>query len=225
MRTFKEGILFNAQGTITATFTAAVTDILTASAHGLKNGDMVVLTTSGTLPAGLAVTTVYWVIDKTTNTFKLSAFSVPFYTTDVAAEKYTAVDITDTGSGTHTFTMHSVGRNIAVEDFRHMVLSFHGASSANMTVKFQGSIGKSIADPDAAPDFSASQSPTNKWDYVEIVDLEDGTLIDGDTGIPQTGTNDNRTLEINVNGLKWINAVVTAWAAGNTTITYRLFNN
>ena len=224
MRTVQELIIMDRQGTLTATFTAATTDIITANSHGLKNGDMVVLTTTTTLPAGLALATVYWVIEATTNTFKLSATSCQTYTTGTEQQPVPAVDITDTGTGTHTFTMHDIGRNILVENFRHCIVSFDGSSSANMTVKFQGSIGKSTTDSDA-PDFSATQAYNNHWDYVEVMDLEDGAAIDGDTGIPQAGTSDHRHFELNINGLRWINAIVTAWSAGATTIRVRLFND
>ncbi len=78
------------------TFTAATTDIVTATGHLMTNGDgPLQLTTSGTLPAGLALTTNYWVIFIDTNTFKLA-------TTRALALAGTAVDVTDTGSGTHT---------------------------------------------------------------------------------------------------------------------------
>lgn len=78
----------------TGTFTAdAGTDVLTASAHGLTNGQRVRLTSAGTLPAGLSAVVAYYVVNKTTNTFQVSATSGG-----------SAVDITDAGTGTHTFT-------------------------------------------------------------------------------------------------------------------------
>jgi len=66
---------------------------------------------------------------------------------------------------------------LLVEDFRNAVFSFatDGGGDAALTVKFQWSI------QDASPDFSAAQSATNHWDYIETIDLEDGTPIDGDT--------------------------------------------
>lgn len=81
----------------TFTFTAATTDIITATAHGLVDGTRVTVATTTTLPAGLAASTNYYVIEATTDTFKLSA-------TPGGA----AVDITSTGSGTHTATWYPV---------------------------------------------------------------------------------------------------------------------
>ncbi len=74
------------------TFTAATSDIITASSHGLSDGNIIFVTTTGTLPAGLSVNTPYYVRDSTTNTFKVST-----------SAGGSAVDITSTGSGVHSF--------------------------------------------------------------------------------------------------------------------------
>ena len=76
-----------AGGTI---FTAATSDVITSAGHGLNNGDVLLLTSSTTLPAGLSSGTPYYVRDKTTDTFKLAATAGG-----------AAIDITDTGTGTH----------------------------------------------------------------------------------------------------------------------------
>lgn len=73
-------------------FTAATSDVITSAAHGLANGDIVTVASSTTLPAGLSANTEYYVVEKTTDTFKLSA-----------TPGGTAIDITDTGTGTHTW--------------------------------------------------------------------------------------------------------------------------
>jgi len=212
MRDSKLYTVLDGIGIKTATFTAATTDIITANAHGLVNGNKVVLTTTTTLPAGLALATVYYVVQKTTNTFKLSASS---------GTDGTPVDITDTGTGTHTFTMHDIGNNIYVRDFKNAILTFDtdGGGDAALTVKFQGSVAED------APDFSAAQSPTNQWDYIEVVDLEDGAAIDGDTGIAVATADDNRTVEANINGLMWINAIISGWTEGEVTVKARLFDD
>ena len=79
-----------------ATFTAAVTDICTITAHGYYTGLKVAATTSDTLPAGLSATN-YYVIRIDANTFYLA-------TSAANAIAGTRVDITDTGTGTHTLT-------------------------------------------------------------------------------------------------------------------------
>ena len=79
------------------TFTAAVTDICTKAAHTYLTGLKVQLTTTKTLPAGLSLATDYFVIKLDADTFKLASSLVN-------AQAGTAVDITDTGTGTHTIT-------------------------------------------------------------------------------------------------------------------------
>jgi hypothetical protein len=70
-------------------FTAAISDTLTAPAHGYVNGDQVlVIPTAGSLPTGLTEGTIYFVIGATTDTLQLSLTSGG-----------AAVDITATGAG------------------------------------------------------------------------------------------------------------------------------
>lgn len=99
-----------------ATFTATHgTDTFNATAHKLFNGDVVRLTTTGVLPAGLMpfsppVVLDYWVINKTNDTFQLSLNSGG-----------AAIEISDNGTGTHTFTPINTSRftgvtNIAASD-------------------------------------------------------------------------------------------------------------
>ena len=79
------------------TFTAdASTNVCTAAGGTLgQTHTAVVLTTTGTLPAGLATGTVYFIIKTAATTFKLA-------TTIANADAGTAIDITDVGSGVHT---------------------------------------------------------------------------------------------------------------------------
>ena len=114
-----------------------------------------------------------------------------------------------------------IGNNINVQDFQHCIFAFatDGGGDAALTVKFQGSISET------APDFSANQSVTNMWDFIQTIDLEDGSTKDGDTGVAVATADDYRLFEANINGLKWINARITARTAGELTITMRVFNN
>ena len=187
--------IFSSDSVLQAAFTAATTDIITSAAHGLSEGDLIWVATATTLPSGLSASTNYYVIAPTTDTFKVST-----------VRGGTAVDIADAGTGTHTFYLK--GKSILVRDFTHNVLAVDFSSTPTMTIKFQGS------NQLTAPDFNASQSATNMWDYVEVVDLEDGSTIDGDTGVSVAGTADHRTFEINTNGLNWVSVIVTAWTAG-----------
>jgi len=68
-----------------------VNDKLAIAGHGYSDGDVVQLTTTGTLPAGLSLVTNYYVKDSNSANFKLSA-----------SLGGAAIDITDAGSGVHS---------------------------------------------------------------------------------------------------------------------------
>ncbi len=112
-----------------------------------------------------------------------------------------------------------IGAPQFVQDQHDIVVSLDTTGSTNATIKFQGSLQETM------PDFNASQSPTNQWAYIQMVDLNDGSAINGSTGIALSGTDANRMLEANTNGLRWFNAVVTAYVAGAITVKSKPFYN
>ena len=74
------------------------TDTINETAHGYSTGELVQLTTTGVLPAGLALVTDYYVIRVDDDNFKLAA-------SPLDAECEVAVDITAAaGGGVHTVT-------------------------------------------------------------------------------------------------------------------------
>jgi hypothetical protein len=56
----------------TVTMTIASPGVITDTAHGFTNGQVIELGTTGALPTGLSVGTSYYVINATTNTYQLS---------------------------------------------------------------------------------------------------------------------------------------------------------
>lgn len=73
-------------------------DTVTITAHGFSTGVLGRLSSTGTLPAGLAAATDYFII-------KVDANTIKFATSHANALAGTAVDITGAiGTGTHTFT-------------------------------------------------------------------------------------------------------------------------
>ena len=206
MREFTGEIsIFKVGAVLQAAFTMDTTKTITSNAHGLSVGDCLQFTTATTLPSGLSLVTNYYVTSITTNTFEVSA--VP---------GGTVVTSTDAGTGTHTF--HLKGKKLYCGDWKNLQLGFYTASNANLTLKIQGS-------DQADVDFNASQSSTNRWDYMQIKDLEDMASIDGDTGIVLSGTDDNRSFEVNINAKKYISANLTAWSAGKINLIATMFND
>lgn len=114
-----------------------------------------------------------------------------------------------------------IGNPVKCEDYQYKQFSLatDGGGTANFTIKFQGSVSED------APTFSSAQSVTNHWDYIDAIDLQDGTSIDGDTGVSVATSDDYRLFEINNKGLKWVCARITSYSAGSITVNLRVFNN
>ena len=107
-----------------------------------------------------------------------------------------------------------------VADFTSIIVAVTAPLNSTLTFKFQGSIGKSVTDS-SAPDFSATQSATNQWDYVSAYDYNDPTtLISGDTGVSIDNLAEaanTRLYTINVSLLRWFSMSVTAYTDGSLT--------
>jgi hypothetical protein len=73
------------------------TDEITLTSHTFHTGQICRVTTSNTLPAGLAINTDYWVIKVDANTIQLAAS----YADAIAG---TAIDLTTAGVGNQTIT-------------------------------------------------------------------------------------------------------------------------
>lgn len=207
--------ILDAVSRTTATFTAATTDIITVASHGLSVGDRIEVSSTTTLPAGLSANTIYYVMAVTTDTFKVTTNSPDANGTG------TPVDITDTGTGTHTYIITDVGNSIRVESYRHKEISIGtaGMGAGDTTVvKIQGS------SQEASPDFNTAKLiGTNEWDYIQLVDQEDGSTVDGDTGISIADADDLRKLVINVDGLVWVCAQITTQSdVANTSVTVKI---
>lgn len=111
---------------------------------------------------------------------------------------------------------------IFARDFRNAVVAVTAPLNASFTIKFAGAIG------DTAPDFTSAQSETNRYDFIEVVDLQDGTAIDGDTGVTINNTGvdvNNRIFEINTNALDWVAILVTSYTDGSVSAAITLTDN
>jgi len=109
------------------------------------------------------------------------------------------------------------GTAALIADYRHKVLTVatDGMGSGDtITVKVQGSCSET------APDFDSAKSWDNEWDYIQVIDLEDGSAIDGDTGISFADSDDLRKFAINIDGLRWINVTVTNISDPTNTKVY-----
>ncbi len=113
------------------TFTCAITDICTKSAHGYLTGLKVQASTSSALPAGLSTSTDYFVIKLSANTFSLASSLV-------LAQAGTAIDITDTGTGTQTITPTALaGASLKLQG------SMDGTTYVDLPIRASGDASKS----------------------------------------------------------------------------------
>lgn len=87
------GVIVPTVGTFTITIAAPA--VVTLASHGFVTGDQVFFTTTGALPTGLAINTIYYVVRIDANTFNLS-------TTLANAIAGTKITTTGSQSGTHT---------------------------------------------------------------------------------------------------------------------------
>lgn len=67
------GLLVGSGATANAEIASIASNTLTSNAHGLANGDLVFFTDATVAPTGITLSTLYYVISATTNTFKISA--------------------------------------------------------------------------------------------------------------------------------------------------------
>lgn len=184
---------------IASSTNASPIEITTAAAHGYSTGDRVTI-------FGHAV-----------NTNANGSWEI----TVTGASTFELNNSTGNGIGLATGT-YAPQANIAFAgDHRNVVLSFDtdGGGTAAMTVQCVGSIQK---DP---PDFAAPQGPNNQYEYIDMVDLQDGSTVDGNAGFVVATADDNRMFEANINGLQWISVIPTAGTAGEITVNARLFND
>lgn len=113
---------------------------------------------------------------------------------------------------------NGAGNAFYVKDFRHVVVTISGAS-ADLVIKAAGAIS------DVEPDWTDTPSADNPYSFVQMRDYEDNSAVNGDDGITFGGSNDVSMLEINTNGLVWLNFIVSGYNAGSVTAKGVGFND
>lgn len=118
---------------------------------------------------------------------------------------------------------NSLGAGLSVfsSDFRHKSLEIgtDGMGAADtITVKVYSS--NQIEEPDFD---SAADINTNSWAPIQGIENEDGSPVDGNTGITFSDGDSMRRFAINEDFSRWITVVVTVISdAVNTTVTANL---
>lgn len=147
------------RGTAVGDFTVNIgTDVITLSAHGLADGSIVHVASSGTLPTGLSSNTLYYVRDRTTSTFRLAT-----------AAGGLAIDLTGAGSGTH-----SLYDKVNLPDMRSRVAM--GAGAGTFVANF------APADVDTGTEIITVPTNTTLYTGTAVVYTSTGTVVTGLTG-------------------------------------------
>ncbi len=141
--------------------------------------------------------------------------------TVTGASTFELVDSVGNGVGGASGIHYGAYKTAQLGDFRDAVLSFDtdGGGTAVLTAKVVGSVQEEL------PNFAAPQGPDNQYDFIQMLDLQDGSEIDGDTGLAVSAGDMNRMLEVNVNGLRWLAVILTDGSIGDLTVRARLFGN
>lgn len=215
-RQFREYTIFDAVTPVAITSSTDATPIVvTATAHGLNTGDYVLIQGHTT---NIAANGIFKVIKVTANSFQLT-------------DRYTGAAVVGSGAGAGSsgFCVKILLPHILDEDFIHGIFSVATSGSATVTFKAVGSIGKvnnSQANVDQNDvNFGATQSASNPYGFIQVIDYNTDSALNGTTGVVISGTDIVNNYEFNINGLKYINVIPTSWTQGAFTIKLMAFNN
>lgn len=215
MKNFVEYTLLDAITPQSVTSSTDATPIVvTKNSHGYATGDLITINGHTT---NIAANGTFKITYLTANTFSLQ-------------NKDTGADIAGSGAGAGANGVMAKAAKIAlVSDFHSAILFVTTASTATLTYKVCGSLGKLAADvtPPASdtPNFGATISKSNPYSFLQVVNLATGTAVDGGTGIAAAGTDLANMYEVNTNGFKYLTLIPTAFTQGSITVKLQLLDN
>ena len=124
----------------------------------------------------------------------------------------TVMDLTASSTGGEFFYEQPIANVLNVQGFEKITVDLDvSGTTVSTSVRFVGSISND------APNFYASQSATNAWDYIDTNDIQNVTEVEGDAGLNFT-TKDHRLFEIYSKNLTWISAVTDDLETGTISI-------
>lgn len=215
-RNTDEIVIWNAVTPVAVTSSTDATPIVvTATSHGLVTGDLVEINGHTT---NIAANGIFKITKVNANSFQLQNY-------------VTGADIAGSGAGAGASgVMVKAPKILFVSDFRNIILSVETSGSFNGTFKLAGSLGKPILlssdkRSEDTPNFGATQSASNPYQYVQIINLDTAAAVNGATGVTSAGTDLHTQYEVNVNGLKYLCPIFTAWTAGAVTLKAQLLDN
>lgn len=216
MRDAKEIVIWNAVTPVAVTSSTDATPIVvTATSHGLTTGDLVQINGHTT---NVAANGIFKVTVVTANTYQLQNY-------------VTGANIAGSGGGAGASgVMVKAPKILLMRDWVNCILSFESSGSLNATIKIAGSVGKPVVlatdkYSEDTPNFGATQAASNPYTFLQIINLDTAATVNGATGITSAGTDLHTTYEVNINAIKYLCPVLTAWSAGTITLKALLTDN
>ena len=187
--------------------TDATPIVVTATAHGFNTGDRVMVFGHAT---NIAANGTFSVIRLSANTFSLQDLT-------------TGANVAGSGAGAGSGGTVVIAPKIPlVEDFRNIILQVFTSGTATLTLKVAGAAGDNNGNP---PNFGATISATNFYTFLQSIDLDTGSTVNGATGFAAAGADITKSYEVNINTEKWITLVPAAYTSGVITVKAILSNN
>ena len=215
LRNTQEVVIWNAVTPQAVTSSTDATPIVvTKASHGYSTDDLVMINGHTT---NIAANGIYKITVLSSSTFSLQDYN-------------TGDNIAGSGGGAGSSGVVVLAPKIlSAADYRDIILSVETSGSANFTAKVASSMGKLKSDSTAisgdTPNFGATQSKSNPYTFVQIINLDTAAAVNGATGITTAGTDLHNAYEVNTNGSEYLTLVLTAWSAGVITVKAQLLTN
>lgn len=187
--------------------TDATPIVVTCTAHGFTTGDRVMIYGHTT---NIGANGIYKVTVLTADTFSLG-------------DEITGADIAGSGAGAGAGGIALLAPQVLLaSDFINIELQVSTGGTTTTTIKIAGSQGRPEASATSPrldyPNIGATVSPANPYSFLQMVNLADGSAVNGADGIVVAGTDITNNYEININSVKYITVVPVSWSQGAITI-------
>jgi len=213
MRLSQEYTIWNAVTPVVVTSSTDATPIVvSATAHGFMTGDLVMINGHTT---NLNANGIFKITRIDANSFSLQNYD-------------TGANIIGSGGGAGAGGVAVIAPKVLlVSPYVNVILSLFTSGSLNATIKIAGSLGKLEADSSVnnTPNFGATISKSNPYAFTQIINLADAVTVNGGTGITSAGTDIQAQYEVNINAMKYICPILTAWVAGVITLKAQVTDN
>lgn len=215
MKDLREYTIWDAATPVAIVSTTDATPIVVrATAHGFTTGDKVMIYGHTT---NVAANGIFKVTVLDANRFSLQ-------------HRLSGANIAGSGAGAGGAAgiVIIAPKVVPLFEFKTAVLNFITSGTATLTVKLAGSIGRLAADADEwgdDPNFGATVSKSNPYNFIQVINLDTGASVNGATGIAAAGIDLNNNYEVNTNFMKYFTLIPTAWTQGAITAKVHLADN